>query len=107
MDGYELASWESGYGDFVLAPDLATPPGDQLAAGHRAGDSGRRKRSTAARCASSPRQILRAQLARSTARGWTALACTELEFIVFEGGYEQAWDARRPRLDPANRYNAD
>ena len=24
VDGYELASWESGYGDFVLVPDLAT-----------------------------------------------------------------------------------
>src|SRR5579859_7639561 len=24
VDGYELASWETGYGDFVLVPDLAT-----------------------------------------------------------------------------------
>ena len=23
-DGYALASWESGYGDFALVPDLAT-----------------------------------------------------------------------------------
>jgi glutamine synthetase len=24
VDGYALTSWESGYGDFALAPDLAT-----------------------------------------------------------------------------------
>src|ERR1700758_478332 len=24
VDGYELASWETGYGDFMLVPDFAT-----------------------------------------------------------------------------------
>src|SRR6202034_3210386 len=39
--------------------------------------------------------------------GWTALAGTELEFVVFEGGYEQAWDRGYRDMVPANRYNAD
>ena len=42
----------------------------------------------------SPRQILRRQVARLAERGWTALAGTELEFIVFEDTYEQAWESR-------------
>ena len=53
--------------------------------------------------------------ARSCARsssGWpsaagSAFAGTELEFIVFEDTYEQAWDGGYRDLTPANRYNVD
>jgi glutamine synthetase len=55
----------------------------------------------------SPRQVLRAQLERAGSVGWTCLAGTELEFVVFEGSYEQAWDNGYRNLIPANRYNAD
>jgi glutamine synthetase len=55
----------------------------------------------------SPRQILRGQLARLAERGWTANAGSELEFIVFENSYEDAWDRRYAGLTPANRYNVD
>jgi len=112
VDGYALTSWESGYGDFLLVPDLATlrpipwHPGTALvladvaevpSAGGQGGGPVR----------PSPRQVLRAQLARAASLGWTCLAGTELEFIVFEGGYEQAWDGGYRNLVPANRYNAD
>ena len=43
--------------------------------------------------APSPRQILLAQVARLEERGWTGITGTELEFIVFEDTYEQAWEA--------------
>jgi glutamine synthetase len=112
VDGYELASWETGYGDFVLVPDLDTlrvmpwQPGTALVLadvaalgdGHVAAGGPVRV---------SPRQVLRAQLARAAELGWTAMAGTELEFVVFEGGYEQAWDSGYQSLVPANRYNAD
>jgi glutamine synthetase len=39
--------------------------------------------------------------------GWTCLAGTELEFVVFEGSYEQAWDRGYRDLTPANRYKVD
>jgi len=106
VDGYEIASWASGYGDFVLAPDLATlrvtgwQPGTALVLADVEALDGSPVRV-------SPRQVLRAQLDKSGALGWTALAGTELEFIVFEGGYEQAWDQGYRGLTPANRYNAD
>jgi glutamine synthetase len=106
VDGYALASWETGYGDFVLVPDLATmrvipwQPGTALVLADVAAVDGGPVRV-------SPRQVLRAQLDRAAELGWTALAGTELEFVVFEGGYEQAWDSGYRSLVPANRYNAD
>ena len=106
VDGYEITSWENGYGDFVLIPDMATlrvtgwHPGTALVLADVAALDGSPVRP-------SPRQVLRAQLARADALGWTALAGTELEFIVFEGSYEQAWDHGYRNLTPANRYNAD
>jgi glutamine synthetase len=55
----------------------------------------------------SPRQILRAQLERLAERDWEAFAGTELEFMVFEDTYEQAWDGGYRNLTAANRYNVD
>jgi glutamine synthetase len=106
VSGYQLSSWENGYGDFVLRPDLSTlrvtswQPGTALVIADVEALDGSPVRV-------SPRQILRGQLERAAARGWTALAGTELEFIVFEGSYEQAWDAGYRGLTPANRYNSD
>jgi glutamine synthetase len=106
VDGYALTSWADGYGDFVLVPDLETlrvipwQPGTALVLADVAHLDGSGVRS-------SPRQVLRAQLERSAALGWTCLAGTELEFTVFEGSYEQAWDGGYRNLVPANRWNAD
>jgi glutamine synthetase len=112
VDGYALASWETGYGDFMLVPDLATmrvipwQPGTALVLADVTGLDGAHG-AAGTPVPVSPRQVLRAQLARAAERGWTALAGTELEFVVFEGGYEQAWDSGYQSLVPANRYNAD
>ena len=106
VDGYELTSWGTGYGDFMLTPDLATmrvipwQPGTALVLADVAALDGSPVRP-------SPRQMLQAQLERAGSQGWTALAGTELEFVVFEGSYEQAWDSGYRNLTPANRYNAD
>jgi glutamine synthetase len=106
VDGYELTSWENGYGDFVLTPDFATlrvtdwQPGTALVLADVAALDGSPVRP-------SPRQVLKAQLERAQALGWTAMAGTELEFVVFEDSYEQAWDRGYQDLTPANRYNAD
>jgi glutamine synthetase len=108
VDGYELASWETGYGDFALLPDFATlrvipwQPATALVLADVANLDGGHSPVRV-----SPRQVLRAQLDRAAERGWTALAGTELEFVVYEGSYEQAWDAGYQSLTPANRYNAD
>jgi glutamine synthetase len=112
VDGYQLASWETGYGDFMLIPDMNTlrpvpwQPGTVLLLADVAGLEATPGAENAP-VRVSPRQMLRAQLDRAAALGWTALAGTELEFVVFEGSYEDAWDRGYRDLVPANRYNAD
>ena len=106
VDGYELFSWERGYGDFVLAPDLDTlrpvpwQEGTVVCLADVVWEDG-------SDVTVSPRQVLRRQLARLDERGWSANAGTELEFIVFRDTYEQAWHKGYRELDPANLYNVD
>jgi len=106
VDGYALSSWDQGYGDFVLRPDLDTLRripwhphtafcvADVVTAG---GDP----------VAPSPRQVLRRQLERLGERGFTAYAGTELEFVVFDDTYEEAWARGYRDLTPSNQYNID
>jgi glutamine synthetase len=104
--GYSMSSWETGYGDFVLKPDMATlrlmpwHPATALVLCDIEWESGQP-------VVASPRQILRSQLQRLAERGWIGLAGTELEFIVFRDSYEQAWQKGYRHLEPANLYNVD
>jgi glutamine synthetase len=108
VDGYAISSWERGYGDMEFVLDLPTLhpvpwiPGTAMVicdlvwldAAHTP-------------VLESPRQVLRAQVDRAAARGLVAFAGTELEFIVFNDTYEQAWDLAYRGLTPANQYNVD
>ena len=108
VDGYAMSSWERGYGDFVHEARLRhAAVARAVARGHRAVPGRRRSGRTARR--SSPRRARSCarQLARLAERGWAAHAGTELEFIVFDDSYEQAWDSGYRGLTPANRYNVD
>ena len=106
VDGYAMSSWERGYGDFVMEPDMATlrmtpwQPGTALLLADVHWEDG-------SDVVASPRQILRRQLAKLAELGLTAFIGTELEFIVFRDTYEQAWDKRYYDLIPANQYNVD
>jgi glutamine synthetase len=106
VEGYEMSSWERGYGDFEMRPDLATlrrvpwHEGTALCLADIAW-------ADHSPVLASPRQILRGQIERLAERGWEAFAGTELEFIVFKDSYEDAWDKGYRNLTPANRYNVD
>jgi glutamine synthetase len=106
VDGYAMSSWERGYGDFVMRPDLATlrampwHDGSALVFADLTWGDG-------SDVVASPRQILRRQLARLAERGWGAYVGTELEFLVFQDSYEEAWNRRYSGLTPANQYNVD
>jgi glutamine synthetase len=106
VDGYAMSSWETGYGDFVMAPDMETLrlvpwlPATALVLSDLRWDDGRD-------VLASPRQVLRGQLDRLAERGWSANAATELEFLVFRGSYEEAWHKGYRDLEPANLYNLD
>jgi glutamine synthetase len=106
VGGYAMASWDTGYGDFEMVPDLETLrlvpwlPGTAMVMADVQWSDGRE-------VAASPRQILRRQLARLAERGMSAKAATELEFIVFRNTYEEAWKKGFHDLEPANLYNID
>lgn len=106
VDGYEMSSWERGYGDFVMAPDFDTLrmlpwlPGSALVLADVLWED-------QTPVVASPRQILRRQLERLADRGLTAMVGTELEFIVFRDTYEEAFDKAYRNLTPANQYNVD
>ena len=106
VEGYAMSSWERGYGDMMLVPDLATlrpvpwQEGTVICLADVAWLDG-------SEVVASPRQILRRQLARLAERGWTANAGTELEFMVFLDTYEEAWHKHYRDLRPANLYNVD
>jgi glutamine synthetase len=106
VDGYQISSWERGYGDFVMRPDMATlrrvpwHVATALVLADLTWLDG-------APVAESPRQILRKQVDRLAERDLIALAGTELEFIVFTDSYEQAAAKNYANLSPANDYNVD
>ncbi len=106
VDGYAMSSWEKGYGDMEFAADYDTirvlphlpatamVQCDLVWLDH-------------SRVEPSPRTILRRQLDRVRDLGYVALAGTELEFIVFDETYEDAWSSGYRDLTPANQYNVD
>lgn len=106
VDGYAMSSWERGYGDMALIPDFSTL---RMAPWLEA---------TALVTADlqwldgtpvepSPRRILQRQLERLAERGLTAFVGTELEFIVFDDSYRDAWRKGYRELTPASDYNID
>ncbi len=106
VDGYEMSSWERGYGDFSMHPDFSTlcpvpwQPATVMCLADLAWADG-------SDVSASPRQVLRRQLARLQERGWSTNASTELEFLVFRDTYEEAWKKGYRDLTPANLYNVD
>jgi glutamine synthetase len=106
VGGYAMSSWDTGYGDFQMKPDLETlcpvpwHPGTVMLMADLEWEDGRE-------VVASPRQILRRQLARLEERGISANAGTELEFMVFLDTYEEAWKKGFRELEPANLYNID
>jgi glutamine synthetase len=107
VDGYAMSSWERGYGDFAMVPDLTTlrrvpwQPGTAMVLADLAWPDG------SGEVVASPRQILRRQVERLARHGLTAFAGTELEFVLFRDTYEDAWRRGYRDLTPANLYNVD
>ncbi len=107
VDGYAISSWERGYGDMFFEMDLSTlrrTPGFPNAVTIQ---SDLTWLDGSGEVAQSPRTILKKQVAVAEEGGWGAFAGTELEFIVFEESYDQAWDRRYHGMTGANRYNVD
>lgn len=89
VPGYQAASWQKGYGDFALVPDMATLralpwlPGTAIVLADVTTREG-------LPLVHSPRQMLRRQLARLDALGLVADMAAELEFYLFNESFEAA-----------------
>jgi glutamine synthetase len=107
VGGYAISSWERGYGDMLFDLDLSTvrrTPGAPHSATIQC-DLAWLDGSGPVR--QSPRQVLKAQVEKAAGMGFTAHCGTELEFIVFDDSYDDAWDRGYRGMTPANRYNVD
>src|SRR5262245_60630103 len=106
VPGYAAASWDKGYGDFVLKPDLAslrkTPwlEGTALVLcdvlDHHHHD-----------LPHSPRAVLKRQVERLAAQKMRALCASELEFYLFDETYKSAAGKRWNGLETAGSYIED
>jgi glutamine synthetase len=108
VPGYAISSWERGYGDMEFVLDLDTlrripwQPGTAMVQCDLGWLDAERSP-----VAESPRSILKEQAAKAAEQGLEALAGTELEFIVFDDTYENAWSSAYRDLTPSNQYNVD
>ena len=106
VPGYAVASWDKGYGDFVLTPDLSTLrrlpwlDGTALVIADVLGHDHRE-------LAHSPRAMLKAQVARLSAAKMRALIASELEFYLFDETYDSALAKRYAGLKTAGSYIED
>lgn len=106
VPGYGIASWERGYGDFVMRPDLATMrripwlEGNALVLSDVEWHDG-----TAV--APSPRQVLKRQVERAAELGLTPMFGSELEFYLLRETYEEAHAQHYRGLTPSVPYILD
>ncbi len=106
VPGFKAASWERGYGDFAVRPDLATLrripwlPGTALVLGDIVDHDGNE-------VPHSPRAILKRQLARLAGMGFSAKMASELEFYVFDDSYAAAREKHYRDLKTAGWYIED
>jgi len=106
VPGYEMASWERGYGDFELVPDFATMrripwlEGTAMVLCDVAWHDGSPVRP-------SPRQVLRSQVERARALGFEPMFGSELEFYLLKETFAEAHAKRYQDLTPSVPYNLD
>jgi len=106
QEGFALANWEKGFGDFEMRPDLETlrllpwEPGAVMVLCdlHQHG---------AERVAEAPRNVLRSQIARLNSLGFTCKLASELEFFLFNQTFHEASERDFRDLTPSSDYRID
>lgn len=107
VPGYRTASWEKGYGDYVMKPDLATLRRIPWLPGTAMVLCDLLDHHTHEEVAVSPRAILKRQIARARKLGFEPMMATELEFFLFEDSYDALNDRGYRDLRPLGRHNID
>jgi glutamine synthetase len=106
LDGFKVASWDTGFGDFTMQPDLETvrplpwQPGAALVLCDHVKPDG-------SLVAEAPRSVLRRQLDLLTKQGLTCFCASELEFYLFNQTYHSAFASGYRDLQPSSDYRID
>ena len=106
-DGYAATSWEKGYGDYVMKPDLSTLRPVPWLEGTAMVLCDVLDHHTHTEVAHSPRTVLKRQAARAEAMGLEPVMATELEFFLFAGSYDEIRRSGFRDLEPISGYNED
>jgi len=106
VPGYRAASWDTGYGDFALKPDMSTLrripwlEATALVMADCVDHHGEE-------VPHAPRSILKRQLARVAELGYVSKMGSELELYVFDETYESAREKRYRDIKTAGWYIED
>jgi glutamine synthetase len=107
VEGYAYTSWEGGYGDFHLVPDMSTlrrcgwAPKSAIVLCDIVDDAAQVNVPVA------PRSILQAQLTKADAADFIAKAASELEFFLYRDSYREAHAKGYSNLTSSGWYNED
>lgn len=107
VEGYKSTSWQTGYGDYTMTPDLSTLRRIPWLAGTALVLCDILDHTTHKPVPHSPRAILKKQVERLNALGMTATTATELEFFLFKQSFEEAHTAGYRNMTPISPYNED
>ena len=106
-DGYKSTSWEAGYGDYVMKPDMATLRPMPWLEGTAMVLCDIIDHHTHEPVPHSPRQMLKRQVARLTEMSLAPMMATELEFFLFEKNFDDIRRSGFRDLAPISGYNED
>ncbi|MFL4469073.1 glutamine synthetase family protein [Tateyamaria armeniaca] len=106
-DGYAATSWQSGYGDYIMAPDLTTIRRLPWLEGTAMVLCDILDHHSHEPVPHSPRQMLKKQVARLKALGFDAMMATELEFFLFAQSFDDIRKGGFRDMQPISGYNED
>ncbi len=106
-DGYAATSWQKGYGDYIMAPDLSTLRLTPWLEGTAMVLCDILDHHTHAPVPHDPRAVLKKQVARLKDMGFDTMMATELEFFLFEKSFDDIRKDGFRDLAPISGYNED
>lgn len=107
VPGFKATSWEAGYGDYTMKPDLTTLRRIPWLEGTAMVLCDVIDHDTHAEVPHAPRTILKKVVELLDQKGMKAYVATELEFFLFEESYEEAFKNGYSNLTPISPYNED
>ena len=106
-EGYVATSWEKGYGDYVMQPDLDTIRPVPWLEGTAMVLCDILDHHTHAEVPHAPRAVLKRQIARLKDLGFDAMMATELEFFLFDNSFDDIRNSGFRDMVPISGYNED